>query len=467
MPYFGYSRYPMKVRTRSIFRLTSSAFCSPSGRVRKRSSNSCSFAHASCRPCSNRRTPAPGSKFLMLPRSTGMSVVGRSLQRGLVMSISPTQRMPYMSRKPRIASRASRPPANAGSSSRKPSSSTDCRNATTSGCGRITSATPRSASPISDVTLWGTDCVSVSAAFFSPSHASSRSLSHQVASIADMNTAWLCRSNRIRQLLDVRQDEVEQRRSRLRPDLAFQGGDGFLVPCDQIGDDGRIGLDRGWRATCRRASGTRVRERWNEVAAFDDASQRIPDQWIGLPQDQEAGAARRRPQVPDDVDEQPAARLVHWPRRRHLPERETERFHGVGHHLLMPDGDVHVALLAVDRGDGEQRGDRPALDDLEFIIDQAPFDVLGVAEVRFDPPSQLRESHDLRIRQCWLLLPLRVDRFFLGPACRRGADGKLLGGDHRGDDLAVPHLVHVGVHQAGDQGLAEAEGGLHGGDLPV
>jgi hypothetical protein len=30
--------------------------------------------------------------------------------------------------------------------------------------------------------------VSVSAAFFSPSHASSRSLSHQVASIADMNT---------------------------------------------------------------------------------------------------------------------------------------------------------------------------------------------------------------------------------------------------------------------------------------
>ena len=56
---------------------------------------------------------------------------------------------------------------------------------------------------------------------------------------------------------------------------------------------------------------------------------------------------------------------------------------------------------------------------------------------------------------------------FLRPACRRGVDGKLLGGDRLGDDLAVPHLVDVRVHQAGDQGLAEAEAGLHGGDLPV
>ena len=188
MPYFGYSRYPMKVRTRSIIRLASSAFRSPSGKARKRSSSSCSFSQASCRPCSKRRSPAPGSKFLTLPRIMGTSVVGRSLQRGLVMSISPTQRMPYLSRKARMASRASRPPASFASSSRKPSSSTCCRKATTSGCGRITSATSRSASPISDVTLWGTDCVSVSAAFFSPSHACSCSLSHHVASIAAMNT---------------------------------------------------------------------------------------------------------------------------------------------------------------------------------------------------------------------------------------------------------------------------------------
>ena len=46
-------------------------------------------------------------------------------------------------------------------------------------------------------------------------------------------------------------------------------------------------------------------------------------------------------------------------------------------------------------------------------------------------------------------------------------DGELLGGNRLGNDLAVPHLVDVRVHQAGDQGLAEAEAGLHGGDLPV
>ena len=87
--------------------------------------------------------------------------------------------------------------------------------------------------------------------------------------------------------------------------------------------------------------------------------------------------------------------------------------------------------------------------------------------MRFDPPAQLREPHDLRIGQRRLLLTLRLDRQFLRPACRRGVDGELLGGDRLGDDLAVPHLVDVRVHQAGDQGLAEAEAGLHGDDLPV
>ena len=42
----------------------------------------------------------PGSKFLMLPRSMGTSMVGRSLQRGRVMSISPTPRIPYVSSQP-------------------------------------------------------------------------------------------------------------------------------------------------------------------------------------------------------------------------------------------------------------------------------------------------------------------------------------------------------------------------------
>ena len=271
------------------------------------------------------------------------------------------------------------------------------------------------------------------------------------------------------QLLDVRQDEVEQRRSGLRPDVALQGGDGGLAAPDQLGDDGRIGLDRGRRpAGRRRHAGPLVRERPDEVAAVEDGLQRVPDQRIGFPQDlQEARAARRRSQALGDVDEQPPAGLVHGPRGRQLPQGEPQGLHGVGHHLLMTDGDVDVVLSVAGRGDGEQRGDRPALDDLEVIVDQAPFDVLGAAEVRFDPPAQLREPHDLRIRQRWLLLPLRLDRLFLRPACRRGVDGKLLGGDRLGDDLAVPHLVDVRVHQAGDQGLAEAEAGLHGGDLPV
>jgi len=53
----------------------------------------------------------------------------------------------------------------------------------------------------------------------------------------------------------------------------------------------------------------------------------------------------------------------------------------------MPDGDVDVVLPVAGRGDGEQGSDRPALDELEAIVDQAPFDVLGAAEVRFDPPA--------------------------------------------------------------------------------
>ena len=270
------------------------------------------------------------------------------------------------------------------------------------------------------------------------------------------------------QLLEVRQDEVEERRSGLRPDVALHGGDGGLAALDQLGDDGRIGLDRGWRTARRRRAGSLVRERRNEVAAVEDGLQRVADQRIGPAHHrQEARPARRRSQGLGDVDEQPAAGLGHGPRSRHLPEGQAERLHGVGHHLLMADRDVDVVLSVALRGNWEQGGDWPALDNEKIVVDQAPFDVLGTAEVRFDPPAQLREPHDLRIRQRWLRLPLRLDRLLLRAACRRGVDGKLLGGNRPGDDLAVPHLVDVRVHQAGDQRLAEAEAGLHGGDLPV
>ena len=225
---------------------------------------------------------------------------------------------------------------------------------------------------------------------------------------------------------------------------------------------------RGGRAASRRAAGTLVREGRDEVAAFEDGLQRVPDQRIAPPHDfQEACAARRRRQAPGDVDEQPPAGLVHRPHGRQLPQGDPQGLPGVGHHLLVTDGDVDVVLSVAGRGDGEQRGDRPALDDMEVVIHEAPFDVLGAAEVRLDPPAQLREPHDLRIRQRGLLLPLRLDRLLLRPARRRGLNGKLLDGDGPGDDLAVPHLVDVRVHQARDQGLTEAEAGLHRGDLPV
>ena len=62
-----------------------------------------------------------------------------------------------------------------------------------------------------------------------------------------------------------------------------------------------------------------------------------------------------------------------------------------------------MVLSVAGRGDREQRRDRPALDDLEAVVGQAPFDVLGAAEMRFDPPAELLEPDDLRIRQRRLL----------------------------------------------------------------
>ena len=72
----------------------------------------------------------------------------------------------------------------------------------------------------------------------------------------------------------------------------------------------------------------------------------------------------------------------------------------------MPHGHVDVVPPIAGHGDGEQRGDRPALDDLELIVGQAPLDVLRLTEVRLDPPAELREPNDLRIGQ---RRPLLID----------------------------------------------------------
>jgi|CZKU01.1.fsa_nt_gi hypothetical protein len=69
--------------------------------------------------------------------------------------------------------------------------------------------------------------------------------------------------------------------------------DGGLAAPDQLGDDGRIGLDRGWRVASRRPAGTLVRERPDEVAAFENSLQRVPDQRIGFPQHLLRPASRR------------------------------------------------------------------------------------------------------------------------------------------------------------------------------
>ena len=133
----------------------------------------------------------------------------------------------------------------------------------------------------------------------------------------------------------------------------------------------------------------------------------------------------------------------------------------------MTDGDEDVVPSVVRHGNGEQCGDRPALDDVEVVIDQAPFDVLRASEVRFHPPSQPGEPNHLRIRQRRLILSRRLDWLFVGPARPRGAGRELLRGDRLGDDFAVSHPVDVCVHLPRDQGLAEADAGLHRGDLPV
>src|SRR4029450_10661344 len=97
------------------------------------------------------------------------------------------------------------------------------------------------------------------------------------------------------QLLDVRPDEVEQRLSGLRPDVAFRGGDGCLAARNQLGKDGRIGLDRSGCAAKQWPGGTLARERPDEAVALEDDLQRVPGQRIGSPPGpQDGGAAAPR-----------------------------------------------------------------------------------------------------------------------------------------------------------------------------
>ena len=217
--------------------------------------------------------------------------MGRSLQRGLVMSISPTQRMPYLSSQARMASRASRPPASLGSSSRKPSSSTCSqerhhlrmradhvgdvqerqphlrRDVVGDGLrervGRVLLAEPRLQLVVE------------------PPGGLHRRHEHLMALRIEQDPP---------QLLDVGQDEVEQRRSGPRPDVALQGGDGGLAARDQVGDDRRIGLDRGGRRGGPPAGGPPGLSSGSDGMKSPRSrtvSQRVPDQRIAPPHDLE------------------------------------------------------------------------------------------------------------------------------------------------------------------------------------
>ena len=134
------------------------------------------------------------------------------------------------------------------------------------------------------------------------------------------------------ELLEVREDEVEEGRSGQSPDVALDGGDGGLAARDQVGDDSRIGLDQGWRAACRPRNGTLVRrDRRDEVAAIKEGFERIADERIASAHHlQEARTARLAPPAADVVrQEQTAARA------RALLARLPENYRTVLSHRLL------------------------------------------------------------------------------------------------------------------------------------
>ena len=142
--------------------------------------------------------------------------------------------------------------------------------------------------------------------------------------------------------------------------------------------------------------------------------------------------------------------------------RQPQRLHGVGHHLLVADGYIDVIFLVVCFRDGVERRDRPALDNIKCIINQTPLDVLGAAEVFFDRSAQALKLQNLVIRQRLCVLPLGLDLLFLRAASFYGIQSQLLGGYLLIDNLAVPHLIAISIHQPGDQGLTKPKAGIDG-----
>jgi hypothetical protein len=150
-----------------------------------------------------------------------------------------------------------------------------------------------------------------------------------------------------------------------------------------------------------------------------------------------------------------------------IEERQPEGRHRVGHHLLVTERHVDVVLAVPGTGNGEERGDRAALDDGERAARVSPLDVLRRAEVRLDPPADVREPQHLGVRQLLDPPPVGADLHPLGPATRCGPHGDRLGCHGPAQDSAVAHGVVVRVGQPGDEGLAEPVARVDGHDLAV
>src|SRR5215213_7798968 len=91
-----------------------------------------------------------------------------------------------------------------------------------------------------------------------------------------------------------------------------------------------------------------------------------------------------------------------------------------------------------------------------------PNGFMGSAEVFFDRSAQALELQNLVIRQRLCVLPLGLDLLLLGAASFYGIQSQLLGGYLLIDNLAVPHLIAISIHQPGDQGLTKPKAGIDG-----
>ncbi len=238
-------------------------------------------------------------------------------------------------------------------------------------------------------------------------------------------------------LLDVGEDEVDELRARPAGELGFERADGGAEVRDEGGHHGGVGVEERRRAGGRAGD---LRGRVAEVPALDEPAQRAAHERVAAEDLEQLRATGRGGQRPRDVDEEAAARLGHRRGGRQLPEGEPQGLHGVGHHLLVPDGDVDVEGVVRGLGEREERRDRPRLDHREALVVQAPLEVLRGAERRLDAPAQRHELERPRVGE--------------HPGARRAPV----------EHVALADVQPLGLHAPGDERLARPVDRLdHGG----